>query len=235
MMILTFFPMIFVLTGILSAIFIFIDIYLLGNRQSMGVMNLVWVLTALWGGIVGLLAYFSFGRKKKDAMAMPMDMKMKMDVNMKMDNMNMSHDSKPKWETTALSTLHCGAGCTLADLIGEWFIFFFPMAILSGWILDYILALFIGILFQYAVIRGMGVISKKEAYKKAIKADFWSLTAWQVGMYGFLAIAIWVFGVELHRLSWQFWSLMQFAMVCGFLVSFPVNRILIKRGIKKGM
>lgn len=221
-MILSIFPMIFVLVGILSAIVIFIDLFVLGNRQTMKVMNLVWVLTALWSGVVGLLAYFAFGRKKKEAMKMDMPM-------------DMSHDAKPEWEKVALSTLHCGAGCSLADLVGEWLIFLFPMALLSGWLLDYTLALVIGVLFQYAVIRRMEKIKGVGLFWKALKIDFWSLTAWQVGMFGFMAVAIWVFGVELHRLSWQFWSLMQFAMVCGFLTSYPVNRLLIKRGIKKTM
>lgn len=222
-MTLTILPMIFVLTGIVSAIVIFIDQYVLHNRQPMRIMNLVWVLTALWGGAVALLAYFAFGRKKKEIMKMDMPM-------------DMSHNSRPKWESTALSTLHCGAGCTLADLIGECFIFFFPMAILSGWLLEYGLALFIGVMFQYVVIRGMDKnISDGEVCGKALRADFWSLTAWQVGMYGFFAIAIWVFGVNLDRLSWQFWSLMQLAMVCGFLIAYPVNSLLIRKGVKKGM
>lgn len=223
----TILPMIFVLTGIVSAIVIFIDEYVMGNRQAMKIMNLVWVLTALWGGAVALLAYFTFGRKKKESMKMSMPMPMSMD---------MSNNSRPKWQATILSTLHCGAGCTLADLIGESFIFFFPMAILSGWLLEYVLALFIGVMFQYAVIRGMDKkISDGQVYGRALRADFWSLTAWQVGMYGFFAIAIWGFGVEVDRLSWLFWVLMQIAMGCGFLIAYPVNWLLIKNGIKKGM
>lgn len=56
---------------------------------------------------------------------------------------------RPKWESAVLSTLHCGAGCTLADLVGEWFMYFVPIAVggslLAGaWIADYILALVFG-------------------------------------------------------------------------------------------
>lgn len=220
------FPMIFVMVGIASAVTVFIDLFVLGNRQTMRVMSWVWVLAALWSGAVGVLAYFTFGRKKNKTMSMDMPMPV---------DMKMMHNTKPQWQSVALSTLHCGAGCAVANLVGEWFILFFPMTILSGWALDYLLALTIGVMFQYVVISSMDKIKGFSAFWKALKVDFWSLSAWQVGMYGFMAIAIWGFGVELHRLSWQFWSLMQFAMVCGFLTSYPVNRILIKRGIKMGM
>jgi hypothetical protein len=36
---------------------------------------------------------------------------------------------RPRWQSVVLSTLHCGAGCTLADIVGEWFLFFVPVAI----------------------------------------------------------------------------------------------------------
>lgn len=238
--------MIFVLIGIASAIIILADLYLKGNRQPMKIMNLVWVLTALWGGILALLAYYSFGRTKKKttpinmptsdmAMGEGMDMKMGMGMGMGM-KMDMPHNSRPKWESTTLSTLHCGAGCTLADLIGDGLIILLPMAILSGWLLQYVLALAIGLMFQYVVMRAMDrKISSAAILTKAIKADFWSLTAWQIGMYGFFAVAIWGFGVEIDRLGWQFWAMMQVAMVCGFVVAYPVNRLLIKKGIKHAM
>ena len=62
--------------------------------------------------------------------------------------MDMGRD-RPKWQSVVLSTLHCGAGCTLADLIGESFLYFVPVAIggsavVGGWALDYALALCIG-------------------------------------------------------------------------------------------
>lgn len=214
--------LLYVLSGIISAVIIFFDQFVRGNRQQMKIMNVVWILTGLWAGAIGLIAYYLFGRRSH---AMVMDMKMGMNMNM----------SKPKWQMITLSALHCGAGCSLADLIGEWFIFFVPISLISGWVLDYILALFIGLFFQYVMICAMEKITTQEAYKKAFKADFWSLTSWQVGMYGFMAVAIFGFDYHINRLSWEFWFLMQIAMMCGFLFSYPVNGLLIKKGIKKGM
>lgn len=150
---------------------------------------------------------------------------------------------RPRWQSVVLSTLHCGAGCTLADIVGEWFLFFVPVAIggsiLAGtWVVDYLLALAFGIGFQYAAIRGMErTLPRGEAIRRAAKADILSLTAWQAGMYGWMAVAIFALngGEAMPRTSFVFWFTMQIAMACGFLVALPVNILLIRAGIKKGM
>ncbi len=54
--------------AVVSAVIIAFD--LRRNPQSMRIMNVVWVLTALWGSIFGLVAYFAFGREKRMAMSM---------------------------------------------------------------------------------------------------------------------------------------------------------------------
>lgn len=149
---------------------------------------------------------------------------------------------RPHWQSVVLSTLHCGAGCTLADLIGEWALFFLPVAVagsyLAGsWIVDYVLALVLGVYFQYAAIRHMQRIPRRRAALNALKADFLSLTAWQAGMYAWMAFVLFALrgGVMLPRTSWAFWFMMQLAMYVGFLLSLPVNAWLIRRHIKHAM
>lgn len=240
----------------MSAIIIACD--LARRRQSMKIMNSVWILTGLWASVLGLWAYFKFGRAEKmvgnamagmktdgtnDSMG-DMDMKpapMKGIDGMRDMKMDMG-SVRPKWQSVTLSTLHCGAGCTLADIIGEAFMLFVPVVIagstlIGGWVFDYILALAIGVFFQFAAIRAMEKIPFGTAIGKAFKADVLSLTAWQVGMYGWMAIAIFGFfhGSPLPKLSWSFWFMMQVAMLCGFICAYPVNILLIKAGIKKGM
>lgn len=235
-----------VLIGILSSAIIAVD--LLKHKQSMKIMNSVWILTALWAGILGLIAYFWFGRAKKamkmsmtmPKIAMPNDgkMTMKMDGMMKMDM-----PERPKWQSTTLSTLHCGAGCTLADLIGEWFLFFVAIRIceslvVGSMVVDYILALCIGVYFQAAAIKSMdSTLTIKERFVKAFKADVLSLTSWQIGMYGFMAVVFYVIFPYEHiaQDSWVFWFMMQIAMLFGFLFAYPANIVLIHAGIKKSM
>ena len=82
--------------------------------------------------------------------------------------------------------------------------------------------------------RGLGL---RDGIVAALKADTFSLTAWQVGMYGFMALAYFYFfrtliGVTLATNTPEFWFMMQLAMLCGFVTSYPVNWWLIQAGLK---
>ena len=77
-------------------------------------------------------------------------------------------------------------------------------------------------------------LSVAEAVLAAVKADTASLAAWQVGMYGWMAIATFlIFGHEIEKTSPVFWFMMQIAMLGGFLTSWPVNAWLIREGLKE--
>lgn len=226
---------IFVYGSIISALIIVFD--LIRHPQKMKIMAPVWILTGIWSSYIGLLLYFLFGKEEEVAKEQmeTMEMDMKMDSEMKMP----SERSMP--EKVALSTLHCGAGCTLADLIGETLTIGIPLLIagstLAGqWTLDYILALLIGVLFQYAAIQPMWHLKPAKAMLRALRVDFFSLTSWQIGMYAWMAIAYFIIYPEgLLKDNVEFWFMMQIAMLCGFLTAYPVNWLLIKKGIKPSM
>ena len=153
----------------------------------------------------------------------------------------------------ANGSLHCGSGCALGDICAEWLIFAFPAVagafgwksifpdrIFAVWIVDYLFAYAFGIVFQYFTIAPMRGLSFREGIVAAIKADTLSLTAWQVGMYGFMAVAYFAIfqntlGTKLQTDTFEFWFMMQIAMMFGFLTAYPVNWWLIKRGIKERM
>lgn len=223
---------IFVYGGIASALIIFVDT--LKRPQEMKIMTPVWILTGLWGSYLGLLVYLLAGRSQERNMETMNMSEMKMD-------MDMASSLHPKPVKVCLSTLHCGAGCTLADLIGESLTIGIPLVIagsaLAGqWTIDYILALLIGILFQYAAIQPMLHLKTGKALLRALRIDFLSLTSWQIGMYGWMAITYFVLYPQgLSKGSLEFWFMMQIAMFCGFLTAYPVNWFLIKKGIKPSM
>ena len=105
----------FICSGFVIALIIAND--LVQNKQSMKIMNVVWVLTALWASYLALWAYFKFGMEtapKEDGKDMDMGADMKMDMSMKDMPMNrpMGNMDRPHWQSIALSALHCGAGCT---------------------------------------------------------------------------------------------------------------------------
>lgn len=249
----------FIILGIVSSLIITIDI-VLHPQKDMPIMNLVWPINGLWGGPFIVWAYFTLGKhrsmKNMDMSSMnnmkdmkSMDMSSMKDMK-DMDSMTM--DTKPSnnsrssdkyshyWQGIIVDTLHCGAGCTLSDLIGPWIFLLVPFTLFGSltfaeWTLDYLLALLIGATFQYAAIAPMSKTSSPKTWVKALKIDFFSLTSWQVGMYGWMAIVIFVLFGRLSVFHPEFWFMMQIAMCLGFITAYPMNWYLVKKGIKMGM
>jgi hypothetical protein len=214
------------------------------NPQNMWIMNVVWPLVALFGSIIALAAYFRYGKlasKKAFAEAKANDR------------------PPPSMAKTPFSVMvgkgaaHCGSGCALGDLFAEWLAYLVPViAVYFGWktvfaekmfavwVLDYILAFSIGVGFQYFTIKPMRDLSPWQGLVQAVKADFLSLTAWQVGMYGFMAFAQFylfrhLLGIKLEVPTVEFWFMMQIAMIAGFATAYPVNWWLITKGVKEKM
>jgi hypothetical protein len=214
----------------IAAVIVALDI--VGGRwQRMWIMDIVWPLTALYSGPIGLWAYFSFGRLSSKKAAM----------EAKQAGREPPARTKPFWQKTAIGSTHCGSGCTLGDIVAESFTIAVPLTLLGhrmfgSWVLDYAAAFLFGIAFQYFTIKPMKNLSPGKGLVAALKADTLSLTAWQVGMYGWMAIATFaIFGRELEKTTPVFWFVMQVAMLAGFATSFPVNWWLLRKGIKEEM
>ncbi len=245
--------------AVISAVIIAFD--LKSNPQSMKIMKAVWILTALWASIFGLIVYYWFGREKAMASenmegmdmsdgkmkGMNMDSQkmegMDMDpMSMKDMPMKMQMPSRPKWQSVTLSSLHCGAGCTLADIIGYILLLVIPISLfrstlIGGWVFTFILALITGVYFQFVAIKEMSDLPNSTIIVKALKADFLSLTSWQVGMYCWMYLLMFHFEYITpdSTMTWKFWFAMQQAMLAGLVLAWPMNYILIKVGIKSGM
>lgn len=202
--------------------------------QSMGVMSVVWPVTMLLGGLLWLRLYLRWGRAApRGARHVQVEVPLRISV--------------------ATGASHCGAGCTLGDLVAELGLVAFPgLAAVAGlgtvfsdemyarWVLDFVAAYLIGIAFQYAAIAPMAHQSARRSLWQAIKADTLSITSWQVGMYGLMALAQLVVlpattGGRAAVLTPEFWWVMQLAMLAGFATAYPVNWWLIKIGIKEAM
>jgi hypothetical protein len=108
------------------------------------------------------------------------------------------------------------------------------------WVLDFIIAFGIGILFQYFAIVPMRKLSAGQGIVAALKADTLSLAAWQIGMYCLMAVMQFIVFERLFDgpapvNSVEFWVAMQLAMIAGFATSYPMNWWLIRVGIKEPM
>lgn len=215
--------------GALSALILILDI--MRRPQHMWIMNIVWPLTGLYAGPLGLWGYYRFGRTAKHHGRM----------------------KKPFYASVGIGATHCGAGCTLGDIISEWLAFSVPaVAVWFGyqsifadkmyavWVLDFIFAFVIGVAFQYFAIVPMRKLGPRKGIVASLKADTLSLTAWQIGMYGFMAFGRFylfehLLGAAVETNTPEFWFIMQLAMIAGFITSYPVNWWLIRTGIKEEM
>jgi len=136
------------------------------------------------------------------------------------------HGKKPFWKSVFVSTTHCAAGCDLGDIIGA------PIVSWAGWTLFgsrlyaefvvlFLLAYIFGIAFQYLPIRAMRGIPRKEALIEAINADTLALTAFEIGLFAWMAVVYFHFVPRPEMNSPIYWFMMQIGMVFGFIVSFP--------------
>ena len=115
-----------------------VDIYALGHRQQMRIMEIVWPVTALYLGPLAVIGYWLWGRE---------------------------HRQRELPVASALAVSHCGAGCTIGDIIGSSLVFALGLELagLGLWVelpVDFTLAFLLGIVFQYLTIapmRGLGL------------------------------------------------------------------------------
>ena len=202
-----------------------------GNGPRMWIMKVVWPITMLWSGPVGLLAYYGIGRSGGRTMATG-----------EQRGEDRRTASRPFWQSVAIGATHCGSGCSLGDLIVEWAVLVFPIALFGSrvagtWLADFVVAFLFGIAFQYFTIAPMRHLSPRGGLVAALKADTLSLIAWQLGMYGWMAIVLFLLfsAAALPKTGPTFWFMMQIAMFAGFLTTYPVNWWLLRVGIKEVM
>ena len=209
-----------------SAGWIAFDMFVRGHRQRMWIMEVVWPITALYFGLVAVWAYLRWGR--------PNSPRVQEETGAEADY------GLPA--SVAVGVSHCGAGCTLGDIAGAWIVFLvawdlFGLALPAEYIADFALAFTLGIAFQYysiAPMRGLGV---REGIKAAVKADTLSLVAFELGLFGWMALMQFVLFPQPHLKPDHvaYWFLMQVGMIIGFATSYPANVWLIRRGVKEAM
>ena len=204
------------------AIVIAADVFLRGHRQRMWIMDVVWPLTALYAGLLGLFAYWHWGRMSRHAAGRRTHYGLRVAVG--------------------ISDTHCGAGCALGDVIGEWALFAFGVTIAGvtlwpEYLADFALAFVFGIAFQYFAIAPMRHLSVRDGVVAALKSDTLSVVTFEVGLFGWMALMYFVFFAhpQLRQDQAAYWFLMQIGMMLGFVTSYPANAWLIRRGIKEAM
>jgi hypothetical protein len=210
--------------GLVSAAAILYDIYARGRRQPVRIMEAVWPITALYTGPLGWFIYARLGRLRLVTAA------------------QRRRPREPRWRGPFISATHCGAGCTLGDIIGESAVFAGSWAIagaalLPEFIVDFTLAWVLGILFQYFAIKPMSGLAPRQALARAIRADTLTVLAFEAGLFGWMALMFFVFFPNPHLKPDHagYWLMMQVGMMIGLATSYPVNIVLIRDGVKHAM
>lgn len=215
--------------ALLCAAWITWDVYGRGHRQQMGVMEIVWPVTALYFGPLAVWGYRRFGWPKSPRWRSEKGLD--------------EPPQRPAWSSVATGVSHCGAGCTLGDLTAEWCVFgvgatIAGLSLIPEYIGDYLAAVALGIAFQYFAIAPMRGLGLRKGLVEAAKADVLSLSAFEVGLFAWMALMQLVFFPGPHHLRPDhpaYWFLMQIGMILGFFSAWPANVWLIRKGIKEAM
>ncbi len=190
-------------------------------------MQIVWVISALYFSVIAVYWYF----RTRPVMT----------KGSQQDNQTQEECDSPKPIQVAVAVLHCGAGCTIGDVIAENIVpllgLTFAGAFGSRLIVDFALAYVLGIVFQYYTIVPMRKLSFGAGVKEAIKADTISISMSELGMFGWMALVYFVLfpNPHLHPSEAVIWFMMQIAMIIGWATSYPANIWLIKKGWKEKM
>ncbi|HEY1808768.1 MAG TPA: DUF4396 domain-containing protein [Acidobacteriaceae bacterium] len=206
-------------------------IHTLLRPQKMAIMGVVWPITALY---LGPFAVWMYGKALPFTRKGPTSPAMKAAVSR-------HKDDPPTLFQNSIAVFHCGAGCSLGDLIAESIVpalgIAFAGAFGSKLILDFAFAYILGIVFQYFTIVPMRGLSFGKGIIAAARADTISIALFEVGMFAWMAVTYYLVFPAPHLAPGMavFWFMMQIAMIVGTLTALPANAWLIRKGWKEKM
>jgi hypothetical protein len=206
-------------------------VMLVVRPQKMAIMDVVWPVTALYWGPIAVWGLWDMGSPPISP-----SRQRRQHERQKQDD----KPSKPSWQQVSVGVSHCGAGCTLGDIIGEWLVYAFGWKLFGDklyaeFLVDFPLAFLLGIAFQYFTIAPMRGLGLKDGLIAALKADTVSIVAFEVGLFGWMAFDAFVLFPGESIATWNHWFQMQIGMMVGFFASYPANLFLLRAGLKEAM
>ena len=175
------------------------------NSEMKSLMKLVWGLTVLYSGPIGLTIYYYAGRKQID------------------------HDSL--WRKGFRSVAHCYSGCGAGEITGV-VITVGLLALANLYVIA--LTFGLAYTFGYALTMGPLMQDGEsfwQAAKDALYSETASITIMEIVAIG---LDIWLAG-EAHFTEVLFWSSLIFSLTMGLIAAYPVNLALIYFDVKEGM
>jgi hypothetical protein len=132
------------------------------------------------------------------------------------------------WAMAAQATLHCLTGCAIGEVLGMVIGTAAGMHNVSTIVLSIVLAF----VFGYALtMRGVvrSGLTLGAAFKVALAADTVSIAVMELIDNSVIAAVPGAMDAQLD--DWLFWGSLAFSLVLAFLVTTPVNRWMISRGL----
>lgn len=177
----------------------------LHNPQTPGLMQAVWILTALYSGPIGLAVYFYSGRRQ-----------------IPQDNL---------WRRSFRSVAHCYSGCGAGEIVGV-ILTAGVLALGTIWvsISTFILAYVFGFALTVGPLMADGM-PPRTAIRDSFLAETASITVMEVTAIG---VGLWLSGGATMGEP-LFWTSLLVSLTAGLFAAYPVNVALIKTGVKSGM
>lgn len=176
------------------------------NNEELGsLMKYVWGFTVFYSGPIGLAVYWFSGRTQ------------------------IAHDSL--WRRGFRSVCHCYSGCGAGEISGV-LIAVGLLSLRNLWVAA--LTFLLAYVFGYAMTMGP-LIQEGMEFREAFVDAFYSETA-SIAVMEIVAIAtdLWLAGeAKMHEPL--FWAALVVSLSAGLLAAYPVNLLLIRRGVKEGM
>ena len=135
---------------------------------------------------------------------------------------------KVSWGMAASATLHCLTGCAIGEVLGM------VIGTALGWgnVATIVLAVALAFVFGYALtMRGVlrAGVGFKQALKVALAADTVSIIVMEIIDNTVMMVVPGAMDAGLA--SWLFWGALAFALAVAFVLTVPVNRWMIGRGL----
>ena len=193
------------LSGTAVALAILIRDLSRNNSHLMPLMKLVWVLTVLYSGLLGLAIYYYSGRKE-----IPRD---------------------SLYRRGFRSVAHCYSGCGFGEVTGL-LIAVGLLGLSTWWVAG--LTFSLAFLAGYAL-TALPMIQAGErpsvAWRDALYTETGSIAVMEIVAIG---VDLWL-GGDADWGQVRFWSAMLVSLSIGLLAAYPVNLLLIQYGVKAGM
>lgn len=175
------------------------------NAQIGSIMKLVWFMTVLYSGLLGLLIYFYSGRRQ------------------------ISRDSL--WRKGFRSVAHCYSGCGAGEVTGV-FIAVGLLSLGNNWIS--VITFFFAYVFGYGMTFGP-MVQAGVPVKKALIDTFYSDTATIAVMeITAVSLDLWIArSATIDEVL--FWNSLILSLTAGLIAAYPVNVLLVRMGVKGGM